>query len=207
MSTSSTIPSKTFSRVVGINLLPDTPTTRVLSITIEYTTKISNGKRVPHSSCNETFFERVAESVLEKWVVVKNFTLREINPVELIEIRLNKSPGVVYKKDNQLFYSPFSGEFNLGGKEDNLGEHLCACDCSMVCRGCPRTAALTVAYQQRIGCDFYTSVKNSWRIEKYTFVHEGIETFNMDTCNEAFIVLKCDNYQKAWSSSAADKLK
>lgn len=125
---------------------------------------------------------------------IQKYPLREVTAFELAGLRLSKIPGVAYKKDDKLYYAEVPGTLRLSSQDANLGTHLCGKNCTMVCNGCPRTAALTVSFQERIGKKFVEAVKNSWRIEKYPFVTEGIEAFNMDANNDAFVVLQCENY-------------
>lgn len=134
-------------------------------------------------------------SVLKKWEVIDSYPMTQVTVPELIKLRLSKVPGVVYKKEDQFFYAQIPGTLDLNGKQDRLGKHLCGCNCSLVCNGCPKVAALTVAFQQRFGKNFPVAVRDSWRIEKYDFIREGLETFNMNSSNEAFMVLVCESFQ------------
>ena len=121
------------------------------------------------------------------------YKFREVTSEELLQIRMSKQPGVVYKKGGILFVATVKRSmsvYTLGKK------HLCAEECLRVCRGCPRTRDITVAYQQRIGKSFTQAVYNSWRIEKYDFVIEGIEAFNMGADKDAFFVFSCAAYDK-----------
>ncbi len=186
--------TKPLSHVDGISLKSVDIDTFSLEIISEFTEK----------EFTETIFKNAPkyfprtetkEKILRRWEKVDTYFLHQVTVQELMELRLTKIPGIVYKKENRLFYSAISGELNLAGKADDLGKHACGQECTRVCKDCPRTKALTVAYQQRFGKSFHIAVKDSWRIEKYNFIHEGLETFNMFAQNDAFIVLQCENYQ------------
>ena len=120
--------------------------------------------------------------------------LKEVSKKELMLIRLRETPGIVYKKGTQLFFAAVPEGFKISGQEISVGNHLCGKDCSKVCKGCPRTADLTLSYQIRLGKDFTTAVCDSWRIEKYQFVTEGIEAFNMGANFDAMLVMGCSCY-------------
>lgn len=193
--------TKIISRVVSISLANADSDALSLEVISEFTEKEvsqvlrENNYQYP---CG-TLIPATVENILRKWEETVLYPMRQVNETELMKLRFNKKvPGVVYKKDNILFYSPIPGNLNLAGKADSLGKHACSEQCTQVCRGCQRTRDLTVAYQQRIGSKhlaFKTAVVKSWRIEKYDFIREGLETFNMVEQNEAFIVLQCENYR------------
>ena len=75
------------------------------------------------------------------------------------------------------------------------GIHLCGKDCTRVCKNCDKTRDLTVAFQKRMGKKFPYAVFESWRIEKYDHILEGLEAFNMSQSNDALMVYKCQNYE------------
>lgn len=131
--------------------------------------------------------------IKSKWQEIDSYPLREVTAKELLKLRLSRIPGIVYKKEDKLFYTEIPGTISLNNKEGYFSTHACGFPCSMVCNGCPRTLDLSVAYRQRLEMKFPKAVLYSWRIEKYDFVREGLETFNMFDSDE-FIVLKCDNF-------------
>lgn len=186
--------TKVLSHVTGLSFEAASIDTFSLKVVSEFTekefTETTYENKLNHAPRKET-----VDKVLRRWEKVDIYSLHQVDVRELMMLRLSKVPGIVYKKGNLFFYSAISGELNIAGKFDDIGRHACAQQCSMVCKDCPRTSALTVAYQQRLGRSFKASVANSWRIEKYDFVLEGLETFNMFGQNDAFIVLKCENYQ------------
>lgn len=125
---------------------------------------------------------------------MEEYQFHEVSCKELLQHRLSQKPGIVYKFDNRFFYASVPGTLKINSQEKSLGTHLCGKNCSKVCAGCPRTADLTVQYQMREEKCFYEAVMNSWRIEKYDFIVEGIEAFNMECSNEALLVFKCKHY-------------
>ena len=148
---------------------------------------------VPADKNTEKYNTRmyVETKQLRRWTTIDTYPLHQVTIPELIEHRLSKIPGIVYKNDNRFFYAAIPGTLSLNGKFER---HACGGNCTMVCKGCPRTRDLTVAYQLGSGKTFTAAVKNSWRIEKYDFIQEGIEAFNMNSTNDAFIVIQCENY-------------
>lgn len=142
--------------------------------------------------------------VVGKEPIEHSYPLREVSIDELLELRLSGEPGAVYKQPNgQYFYTTIDPTLNLSVKPDKLGKHACGLQCKQVCQNCPRTKDLTVAYQKRIGKkSFFDATINSWRIEKYDFIVEGLETFNMTNANDVFLVLDCKNYVPGHSINA-----
>ena len=127
-------------------------------------------------------------------LTIEEYPFVEVTTAELIHLRLSKKPGVVYKRNGKLYYASVPGDLKISGKESDFDQHLCGKNCHKVCDGCPRTHALTVSYQKRLGKKFVEAVRDSWRIEKFNFIDEGVEAFNMYWSNDAFIVLKCNKF-------------
>lgn len=125
---------------------------------------------------------------------IHQFPFQEVDRKQIASLRLSKKPGLIYKDDNKFYYTSIPGTLRLASGEANLGLHLCGRECSKVCRGCQRTADLTVDFQKRCGKNFFEAVRASWRIEKYPFVLRGFEAFNMEEANDSFIVLACTEY-------------
>lgn len=122
------------------------------------------------------------------------YQLRPVTAQELLELRLSMKPGLVYKQEDSLFYTDIPDDLSISGKGNF--KHMCNKDCVEVGFNCPRTRDLTTSFQMRIGQPFVRAVKKSWRIEKYPFIKEGIESFNMKNSYDAFIVIECIHYQK-----------
>ena len=120
------------------------------------------------------------------------YTFKEVTPEELFEVRMSEQRGVVYKKDGRLFYTPVNSNVILYHNEEF---HLCGKNCSRVCVDCPRTRDLTVPYQMKFTFDKAKAVENSWRIEKYDFITEGAEGFNMNGDRDSCLVISCENYE------------
>ena len=153
---------------------------------------IREGKNNPNRPRKEIIFERV----IKRWKEVNEYPMQEVSAEELMKHRLSKKPGVVYKRGGTLFYATVPNTLNLNTDfERAFGKHACGEHCSMVCQGCPRTSDFTVNSQKRYGKTFSRAVHDSWRIEKYPFVLEGIESFNMGSTSEACLIFKCENYK------------
>lgn len=120
------------------------------------------------------------------------YEFKEVTPEELFEVRMSEQRGVVYKKDGRLFYTPVNCNVILYHNEEF---HLCGKNCSRVCVDCPRTRDLTVPYQMKFTLDKAKAVENSWRIEKYDFITEGAEGFNMNGDRDSCLVISCENYE------------
>lgn len=189
--------SKTIARVANVSITPNTDGTLSLKVVSEVVVKSSVHKNHGLNTC--VTLSNLEEKHTTKKSEINTYVMYEVNPQDLMDIRLSNVPGAVYKKGEHFFYAPISGNMNFAGKTDNsFGNHLCGEQCTQVCKGCPRTRDLTVAYQQRIGKKtFRTATDKSWRIEKYDFIYEGLETFNMSNQNDAFIVFQCGNYSSA----------
>ena len=140
--------------------------------------------------------EQLYERIVKVWDENNEYPMCEVSEEELMKHRLSKIPGVVYKKDSTLFYATIPDHINLNTDfERSMGKHACGEHCSMVCKGCPRTSDFTVASQRRYGKSFPRAIQDSWRIEKYPFVLEGIESFNMGSTSEACLIMRCKNYK------------
>lgn len=134
---------------------------------------------------------------------VNDFFFREVTVEELLKLRLNRKPAAVYKIDRRFYYTEIPGNLKLIRLSETTGPHLCGKNCTNVCKDCPKTYDLTTSFQERIGRSFPYSVLESWRIEKYDFVTEGVEAFNMPNQNDAFVVLKCQDYEVSRPRSIA----
>lgn len=153
---------------------------------------IREGRNNPNQPRKEQLYERI----LKVWDESNEYPMIQVSEEELMGHRLSKVPGVVYKKDSTLFYTAIPDNINLNTDfERSAGKHACGEHCSMVCQGCPRTSDFTVASQRRYGKSFPRAIQDSWRIEKYPFVLEGIESFNMGSTSEACLIMRCNNYR------------
>lgn len=120
------------------------------------------------------------------------YEFKEVTQEDLLEVRLSNQQGVVYKKNGRLFYTPVNSNVILYHNEEF---HLCGKNCSRVCVDCPRTRDLSVPYQMKYTFDKEIAVANSWRIEKYDFITEGAEGFNMNGDRDSCLVISCENYE------------
>ena len=123
------------------------------------------------------------------------FFFRNVTRKELMKLRLDGKPGAVYKIDGKLYYTEIPGDLKIIRMAEMASPHLCGKNCTNVCKDCPRTTDLTASFQERMGRQFPYTILDSWRIEKYDFIPEGLEAFNMDHQNDAFMVLECQNYK------------
>ena len=128
---------------------------------------------------------------LGKTTATREYTLREVTPVELFNLRVSKKPGLVLKKDGKLYYTEFSE--NVHFANHNLGPHLCA-NCSNICKHCEKIDDWTVRFHHKEGASFRAAVYRSGRIEKYPFIPYAVETFNCMT--DVYLVLWCDHFEK-----------
>lgn len=122
------------------------------------------------------------------------YHLRQVTPTELYNIRLAGKQGIVYKYDSNLFYTELTKNITIS---INGKPHLCGLDCTRVCKDCPRTKDLTVDYQLKFCKNLTRAIYNSWRIEKYDFITEGIEIFNMKDFLDSQYVCACTKYEKS----------
>ena len=174
-----------------------------LTVTTKFVEKefiqiIREGKCNPNQPRKEQLFERITKV----WDEINQYPMYKVSEKELMNHRLSKIPGVVYKKGSTLFYTTIPNTLNLNTDfERSNGKHACGEHCTMVCRGCPRTRDFTVNSQIRFGKTFARAVNDSWRIEKYPFVLEGIESFNMGTTSEACLIMSCENYKTRYKGN------
>lgn len=191
--------TQTISNVIGISLTTGEDNTLYLVFSIQFIKM--NDTRRNSATCFVPYKSRIEQ----KWQEDALYPLREVTAKELFTLRISEIPGIVYKKNDKLFYSEIPGTISLNNKSGYFNHHSCGNYCSKVCTECPRTFDLSVSYQQRLGtASFPKAVFDSWRIEKYAFIREGLETFNMYDSDE-FIVLQCDNYISKVSSIKIEK--
>lgn len=126
---------------------------------------------------------------------MQEFFFREVTVDELMKLRLGRKPGAVYKIGGKFYYTEIPGHLKIIRLSEAAGPHLCGKDCTNVCKDCTRTSDLTAAFQERMGRKFPYTILESWRIEKYDYITEGLEAFNMSNQNDAFMVLDCQNYK------------
>lgn len=126
---------------------------------------------------------------------MSEFFFRLVTKKEIMKLRLGGKPGAVYKIDGKFYYTEIPGNLKIIRMSETGTPHLCGKNCTNVCKDCPRTTDLTTSFQERMGRQFPYTILDSWRIEKYDFVDEGLEAFNMDHQNDAFVVFGCQNYK------------
>ncbi len=152
------------------------------ALTVEYkdVTYNERGRRLKES---DSYFEE--------------YEFREVTAEELLKLRLSGTPGIAYKFDESLYYTEVPGDLKINRVDDSNGVHLCGKNCTKVCAGCTRVRDLTVAFQLRMNKEFPYTVLDSWRIEKYDYVQEALEAFNMYQQNDGCTVYRCANYEEA----------
>lgn len=166
---------------------------------------MNNKKRTPSDSYHITDTIKLLEDcitlertsykgteILSKQV----YTLTKINEVDLARERMGKNAGLVFKHNDDLFYSPIPRKMKFLSTF-NIGKHLCSnCgrlsalpDCEGGCRKV-RERPLT-PLELNSSSNPVASFKHSKRIEKYDFIVMGLETFN--TSQDSLVVFQCKN--------------
>lgn len=119
------------------------------------------------------------------------YNLSQISAEELYKHRLSGERGIVYKCNDKLFFASVSHNLHITFMKN---PHLCGLDCSRICKDCPKSRDFTVSYQLKDVKRFPIAVQKSWRIEKYPFILEGVETFNMPRFYDSHYVCACSKY-------------
>lgn len=122
---------------------------------------------------------------------------KKVTPIEVLKLRLSGKPHIIIKSDNEFFaYSEKSTRDSADELKHFFEEHKCP-SCGNFFRNgklCPKVSDCSVTTCRRFVNSDLEAIKDSKRIEKYSFVIEGIEYFNVD--REYLIVSKCMNYVK-----------
>lgn len=116
--------------------------------------------------------------------------LRHVTENELLELRATEEPGFVYKLGSNLFYTQidFCNRFLLTTFASV--DHNCN-NCHCVGNGCQKVSDLSKSRYEKIGETPIQALNSSKRIEKYPFIEEGFEAFNIEL--ETLFVIKCTN--------------
>lgn len=119
--------------------------------------------------------------------------LQIITDKELLKARLNGKSGVVVKWDKQLYYCPIEKDDVI---DITVPEHLCTfcarCSPALDPKGCAKVRARTVDGLKQEGYSIKDSIFYSDRIEAFSFIKKGVETFN--TKREFLVIVECENY-------------
>lgn len=120
---------------------------------------------------------------------VVDSTLFNLVPITLEELAFYRESGVpslVLKKDGIFYHAEIPKRLNLVSSK-LLGAHQCA----VAGHECNRLSAADDAHG---GC---AKVRDKHpHIEKYPWIATGYETFNMKAGRDAFVVVKCEHYEK-----------
>lgn len=124
------------------------------------------------------------------------YKLVKISVEDLAQKRKSKIAGLIFKINDAYFFTEIPSTMHFFSF-DGCGKHLCA--------DCGRLSALSDAEG---GCRKVRDARK--RIERYTFVSFGYETFG--TVQDVFVVFACNNFRevkprKALSFSEANALK
>lgn len=145
----------------------------------------------------------ILEKLITQKVVTmgkKEYKLREVSEKELFKLRLKGNPGLVFKDNNQLWYTELPDDrIRFTAEERKAISHRCSSEYEC----CSRLSAEL----DPIGCacvrdESFSKYRKSphhrkdrcemcMRIEKYSFITYGIETFNMVEDN--LKVISCKN--------------
>lgn len=121
-------------------------------------------------------------------------SLQKISEKELIKKRSKKTPGLILKLGDNLYYCPIEKNDLL---EINMSKHLCPfcvrCSAADDPKGCKKVRARIRWALMSEGHSFIYSIMNSDRIERFDFIKKGVETIN--TTREQIVVIECCDYR------------
>lgn len=169
----------------------------------------------PHfQTFQELTLTELPELLIQKFAIIeknsnpvlvysRTIKLKQISANEVFNLRITSKakPTFVLKKENLLFVGTIPRELNCSFIL-KPNEHLCS-KCgkcyalSSINGGCPKV--LDELYSE----DFFDQVsqefkkrviENSKRVEKYSFIRNGFQTFNQDPEKVSFGVMECDNF-------------
>lgn len=141
----------------------------------------------------------------EELVKCDKIVFKKTNEHEIIRQRFRSKPGIVMKRDNELYLADLPKGFRLNFFKHLLNVHKCR-NCEHLSAkpdrygGCAKVRDRTVKYmygeeaQKRRKTQILREITWSQRIEKYAFIKEGMETFNVPTL-ETFVV-ECANFER-----------
>ena len=118
----------------------------------------------------------------------KNIPFRHVTENEIFELRASGNPGFVYKSKNNLYYSEIDLSYRFVTNSVDNYVHQCN-NCHFVGNGCKKITDLSKQRYEKIGENSIQSLISSKRIEKYSFIEEGFEAFNIEL--ETLYVIKC----------------
>lgn len=121
----------------------------------------------------------------------KKYTLQEVSKQEILEKRFRRERICILKVNNRLFISNVEHDTMTIGK---FKGHLCSSCVNCSPRKCIKVACFSAISNRRFGWLWEDSVKESNRIERFSFIETGIETVNLN--QNGYAILKCKNYEK-----------
>lgn len=146
-------------------------------------------KQISDYSVTKSVSASGVERVVSKELVNQSseevsFNLTPTDRESLLEYRRSKIPGLIFKKNTNLYFCEIPAEMTYFSNE-LVGEHLCASfghDCNR----------LYAKSDKEGGC---AKVRNRARgIEYYRWITTGFETFN--THKDVFVVSVCKHYSR-----------
>lgn len=121
----------------------------------------------------------------------KTLPLKQVTENEILHLRASENPGFVYKLKNNLFYTEIDNSFKFVSTCLGNFYHLCN-NCQKLGKGCIKVSELSKERLKNDGTKPIKALVFSKRIEKYSFIEEGFEAFNIS--QETLFVIKCDDY-------------
>ena len=133
--------------------------------------------------------------------ILKDFyPFEKVSSSALLEERLSHTPCLILKNGKELYLAHINKNIKL---VTCSSIHLCA-NCKHLSSlptnlgGCEKVRDVLPEQVIMKATNPLLEIKTSKRIEKYNFINFGVETFN--TTHNAFIVFKCNNFQKCFKN-------
>ena len=111
--------------------------------------------------------------------------LREVSLEQIEKIRRCRIPSFLYKYNGKFFYTKIAKKSIIHLKDV---EHCCSTQHHMCIH-------LSPLRDEEGGCQKVRDIGRKKRIEKYPWITEGYETFNLSGGDEQFIVIKCEHFE------------
>ena len=121
----------------------------------------------------------------------KKYTLQEVSKQEVLDKRFKKERICILKINNRILVSNVDYDTMTIGK---FRGHLCSSCAKCSPRKCIKVACFSATSNRRFGWLWEDSVKESNRIERFSFIETGIETVNLQ--QNGYAILRCKNYEK-----------
>ena len=125
-----------------------------------------------------------------------DYPLRQVTTEEIATLRMSDEPGFILKIEGKYLYASIPKTLNCSSSK-MLGKYLCATcqrfsskpDCA---GGCVKVRDSDFNEYRMLGFSEDDAYELSKRLEKYSFISEGYETFNTST--ESLVITKCAHY-------------